>query len=81
MHADIIKAFEGSGFSLSNHFIMRLTNFRLDKRGIRSFRAVRDLEYIIRDGRIESAVDGAIAIFQNGLAIIMAPRTKRSITI
>ncbi len=77
-HADIVKAFEGGGVSLSNHFITRLKDSRLEKLGMRTF---NDLESVLRHGVIEDADDGAIAIVRNGIAIIMDPATKRLITI
>ena len=77
-HADIVKAFDGSGFSLTNHFITRIKDPRLDKLGVRTF---KDLESIFRNGVIQNADDGAIAIIHNGVAIIMDPLTNCTLPI
>jgi hypothetical protein len=77
-HADITKAFKGTQFTPTNHFITRLKDVRTDALGIKSF---KDLETIIRKGSVLDADDGLLAIVHNGMAIIVNPQTGRLVTL
>lgn len=48
-HADIVKAFKGSGFTPSNHFITRVKDIRTYNLGMRTF---KDLETVFRRGTV-----------------------------
>ncbi len=77
-HAEITKAFKGTQFTPTNHFIKRLKDVRTDALGIKSF---KDLETIFRKGSILDADDGLLAIVHNGMAIIVNPKTGRLVTL
>ena len=77
-HADIVKAFQSTGFVPSNHFIGQLKHVRLNNLGVQCF---KDVETIFRKGSVFDADDGGLAIVHNGIAIIFDPETKRLITI
>jgi len=77
-HADICKAFDGTGLSPSGHFIKRAAEVRTAELGVRTF---KDLEAIIRQGKVMDAGDGLRAIVHEGMAIIFNPKTGVLVTL
>lgn len=77
-HADFTKAFDGTGFVPTGHFVTRLKDPRLSAMGVRSF---ADLRAIFRNGNQFDANNGAIGFAFENASIILDPSTGSLITI
>ena len=77
-HADIVKAFEGTGLNPTGHFIRRIKDVRLERLGLYTF---KDLEGIVRYGTPVFQDGGTVALVFGQMAIILAPIRKTLITI
>jgi hypothetical protein len=83
-HADIVKALEGSGFSVTNHFIARVKDIRTYNLGMRTF---KDLQTVFRKGtlslnRIDPNTGHTIMQISHGrFNIIFDAITRRLMTI
>ncbi len=77
-HADVVKAFEGTGFTPSSHFISRALDARTEALGVRTF---GDLQTIIRRGALVDAGRGESAFVHQGMAIVFDPKTGNLITL
>ena len=83
-HADIVKAFEGTGMIPSNHFIMRLKDVRTSNVGLRTF---EDLQQIFRKGtdtfnRVDKITGHSLRQITHGrFNIVYDPVTRRLVTI
>ncbi|MCZ2344015.1 MAG: hypothetical protein LC104_19805 [Bacteroidales bacterium] len=77
-HADVVKAFQGTGFTPSSHFIGRVIDPRTSALGTRTF---GDLQTIIRKGALVNAGRGESAFVHQGMAIVFDPKIGKLITL
>jgi hypothetical protein len=77
-HADVLKAFHGTGFTPHSHFISRLKDVRTSNLGLRTF---GDLETIFRRGALRNVDLGRQAFVHGGWAIVFDPKTGLLITL
>lgn len=77
-HQDITKAFKGTGFKPSSHFISRVKDIRTERLGLKSF---DDLEAIFRHGNIVNADKGLRAIVRGNMAVVFDPKSGVLVTL
>ncbi len=76
-HQQIVKAFAGSGFKLSNHAIKRLKDLRTQKLG---FKTLNDVKQIFNKGSKFNSRSGTVGYSYKGMEVIINPKTKVIIT-
>uniref|UniRef100_UPI0024A7176A polymorphic toxin-type HINT domain-containing protein n=1 Tax=Pelagibius sp. Alg239-R121 TaxID=2993448 RepID=UPI0024A7176A len=76
--AELNKAFNGTGYSLSGHALKRLRDPRLQGYG---FNTLSDVSQVFNKGAPYAAERGAVGRVYRGIAVVMDPKTKRIITI
>jgi RHS repeat-associated protein len=77
-HAELITAFEGTGYTLSGHAVMRLGDPRISPFG---FHTPNDIARILNKGELVEAGNGAMARVLNGVGVVFDPQTKNILTI
>ncbi|MCX2679367.1 hypothetical protein OOZ15_05375 [Galbibacter sp. EGI 63066] len=77
-HHQLVKAFKGTGLSLSGHAITRLKDIRLQNLGVRT---LNDFKQIINKGSKFDAGGGAIGFSHKRVEVIINPQTKVIVTI
>jgi hypothetical protein len=77
-HQQLVRAFEGTGFILSNHAIKRLKDIRTSSLG---FNTLNGIKQIFKKGISFDAGGGALGKSYKGLEVIWNPETKVILTI
>jgi hypothetical protein len=77
-HNQLINAFKGTGFKLSNHAVKRLKDIRTQNLG---FKTLNDIKRVFNKGVEFNAKGGLKGIRLDGLEIIFNPKTKVIVTI
>ena len=76
-HADLVKAFKPTGYTLSSHAITRLKNPRTEAIG---FNTLNDIKQIFNKGNRFDAGRGDIGYSYRGMEVIINPNTNNIIT-
>ena len=77
-HQQLVRAFEGTGFTLSSHAIKRLKDIRTSNLG---FNTLNDIKQIFNKGASFDAGSGAVGKTYKGLEVIWNAETKVIITV
>ena len=76
-HQELVNAFKGTGFKLSNHAIKRLKDLRTGNLGIKS---LNDFKQIINKGS-RTMRDGKAVYSHKGMEVVVNPKTNVIVTI